>query len=77
MDNKVSLYLVAKKEAALIFVFMFLVATTSFIFGIKVGKEHAYRDSGITDLDREKVQCFHRKQGERRGEKPLKRWKTI
>ena len=63
MDNKVSLYVVAKKEAVLIFIFMFLVAATSFIFGIKVGKEHAYRESDIINQDRKKVQMLSSEKG--------------
>ena len=58
MSKKVSLYVVAKKEMLLLFLFMFLVAATSFIFGIKVGKEHAYRESGIIREDRKKVQMI-------------------
>ena len=58
MDNKVNLYVVAKKEAVLILIFMFLVAATSFIFGIKVGKEHVYRESGIIDQDQKKVEML-------------------
>ena len=58
MDNKVNLYVFAKKEVVLIFIFMFLVAATSFIFGIKVGKEHVYRESGIINQDKRKVEML-------------------
>ena len=58
MSKKISLYVVAKKEVALLFIFMFLVSATSFIFGIKVGKEHAYRESDVIRQDRNKVQML-------------------
>ena len=58
MGKKISLYVVAKKEVFLLFVFMFLVSATSFIFGIKVGKEHAYRESGIIEQDQKRIKML-------------------
>ena len=58
MSNKIGLYIIAKKELLLLLVFMFLIAATSFIFGIKVGKEHAYRKNRIAPTDHQRVQML-------------------
>ena len=55
MDSKTKLYVFAKKEVALIFIFMILIAITSFVFGVKVGKNYSYDLSGVTEEDRKKV----------------------
>ncbi len=55
MDSKTRLYVFAKKEVALIFVFMILIAVTSFVFGVKVGKSYSLDMSGISEADRKKV----------------------
>lgn len=56
MDDKVKLYVFARKEIALIFLFMVLTALTSFYFGVKVGKSFVLRQSGITSQDEARVQ---------------------
>lgn len=55
MDSKTKLYVFAKKEIALIFVFMILIAVTSFVLGVKVGKNYSLEVSGITHEDQKKV----------------------
>lgn len=55
MDSKTKLYVFAKKEIALIFVFMILIAVTSFVLGVKVGKNYSLEVSGITHDDQKKV----------------------
>jgi cell division protein FtsN len=55
MDSKTKLYVFAKKEVALIFIFMILIAITSFVMGIKIGKKYTYEVAGITHEDQKKV----------------------
>jgi len=55
MDTQTKLYVFHKKEVALIFIFMILIAITSFVFGVRVGKNYAYDLHGVTKEDREKV----------------------
>lgn len=44
MDDKTNLYVFEKKEVFLIFIFMILIAITSFVLGVKVGKSFTYGD---------------------------------
>lgn len=55
MDENTKLYVFSKREVALIFLFMFLIAITSFIFGVKVGKSYSFDQSDLTPMDRQKV----------------------
>ena len=55
MDEKTKLYVFSKREVALIFLFMFLIALTSFVFGVKVGKSYSYGQSGLEPQDRQRV----------------------
>ncbi len=55
MDEKTKLYVFAKTEVALIFLFMLVIATTSFMFGVKVGRSYSYEASGLKLEDRERV----------------------
>lgn len=55
MDSKTKLYVFAKKEVALIFVFMILIAITSFILGVKIGKNYSLEVAGVTPEDQKKV----------------------
>ncbi|MBY0415954.1 MAG: SPOR domain-containing protein [Bdellovibrionales bacterium] len=55
MDSKTKLYVFAKKEVALIFVFMILIAVTSFVLGVKIGKNYSMEMAGITPDDQKKV----------------------
>ena len=58
MEKQPNLYVLAKKEVALIFVFMVLVAITSFAFGVKVGKNYSFRVSGLQQQDRQLVESM-------------------
>ena len=55
MDSKTKLYVFAKKEVALIFIFMILIAVTSFVLGVKIGKNYSMEMNGITKEDQKKV----------------------
>ncbi len=55
MDSKTKLYVFAKKEVALIFIFMILIAVTSFVLGVKIGKNYSLEMAGITKEDQKKV----------------------
>jgi cell division protein FtsN len=55
MDSKTKLYVFAKKEVALIFIFMILIAITSFVLGVKIGKNYSLEMAGITHDDQKKV----------------------
>jgi len=55
MDSKTKLYVFAKKEVALIFIFMILIAITSFVLGVKIGKNYSLEMAGVTPEDRKKV----------------------
>jgi cell division protein FtsN len=55
MDSKTKLYVFAKKEVALIFIFMILIAVTSFVLGVKIGKNYSMELAGITPEDQKKV----------------------
>jgi cell division septation protein DedD len=56
MDEKTKLYVFTKKEVALIFLFLVMIAATSFIFGIKIGKNYSYESAGLTPADRIRIE---------------------
>ncbi len=58
MDEKTKLYVFSKREVALIFLFMFLIALTSFVFGVKIGKSYSYGQSGLEPVDRQRVELM-------------------
>ncbi len=58
MEEKTKLYVFEKKEVALIFLFMLLIALTSFIMGIKIGKSYSFKAAGLTSEDRQKVELL-------------------
>lgn len=58
MDEKTKLYVFSKREVALIFLFMFLIALTSFVFGVKVGKSYSYGQAGLDPQDRQRVELL-------------------
>lgn len=64
MDEKTKLYVFAKKEVALIFIFMILIAITSFVFGVKVGKNYSYQLSGLAPEDKQKIDLMSEKEEE-------------
>lgn len=55
MDSKTKLYVFAKKEVGLIFIFMILIAITSFVLGVKIGKNYSLEMAGVTKGDEKKV----------------------
>jgi len=55
MDSKTKLYVFAKKEVALIFIFMILIAVTSFVLGVKIGRNYTLEMAGIAPEDQKKV----------------------
>lgn len=56
MDEKTKLYVFAKKEVALLFIFMVLIGATAFTLGVKVGKTYSFKEAGFTEEDRIKVE---------------------
>lgn len=58
MDENTKLYVFSKREVALIFLFMFLIAITSFVFGVKIGKSYSFEQAGFTPADRAKVELL-------------------
>ena len=62
MEDNSKYFVFAKKEVALVFLFMILIAVTSFIFGVKVGKQFSFEASGLTEEDRAKVELLSREE---------------
>lgn len=58
MNNKAKLYVFEKKEIALIFVFMLLIAATAFMLGVRIGKNYSFHVAGITHEDRQRVKLL-------------------
>lgn len=56
MSDKSKLYVFEKKEVALIFVFMLLVALTAFMLGVRIGKNYSFDAAGLTSEDRQRVE---------------------
>ena len=56
MDDKTKLYVLEKKEVFLIFVFMILIAITSFLIGVKIGTKFSFESTGFLDADRESIE---------------------
>ncbi len=64
MDENTKLYVFDKKEIALIFLFLLLSSATSFVLGIKVGKNFSLGEAGITREDINKVEMLSRQEEE-------------
>ncbi|MBT3236366.1 MAG: hypothetical protein HN353_10485 [Bdellovibrionales bacterium] len=58
MDDNSKLYVFARKEIALIFLFMILIAAASFVLGVKLGKSHSYQAAGVSIEDRQQVELL-------------------
>jgi len=56
MDDKTKLYVFEKKEVFLIFVFMILIAVTSFLIGVKIGTNFSYEKAGYTSEDKMNIE---------------------
>ena len=61
MNEKTRLYIFAKSEIALIFLFGLLIALTSFVLGVKVGRSYASSNSPHP-LDHKQVELFSKKE---------------
>lgn len=55
MNENSKLYVFAKKEVALIFIFMVLIAVSAFVLGVKVGKNYSYLQAGYTPEDQARI----------------------
>ena len=53
MEKQIKLYVFNRNEIILIFAFMVLIAITSFVLGVKVGKSYSYEQAGLTPADAE------------------------
>ncbi len=51
MENNNKLFVLDKKEIALIFLFMIVIAITSFTLGVRIGKKMLLSSQGITESD--------------------------
>lgn len=58
MDDKTKLYVFAKKEVFLIFVFMILISLTSFLLGVKIGVNNSFEKSGYSIEDKVNVEIL-------------------
>jgi cell division protein FtsN len=58
MEDKTKLYVFAKKEVFLIFVFMILISITSFLLGVKIGVNNSFEKSGYSQEDMAKVEIL-------------------
>lgn len=58
MEDKTKLYVFAKKEVFLIFVFMILISITSFLLGVKIGVNNSYEKTGYQQEDIKKVEIL-------------------
>ncbi|MFZ8933386.1 MAG: SPOR domain-containing protein [Bacteriovoracaceae bacterium] len=58
MEDKTNLFIFSKKEVALIFIFMILIAVVAFVFGVKIGKSISYEAAGYTQQDQETVKLY-------------------
>ena len=58
MEDKTKLYVFAKKEVFLIFVFMILISITSFLLGVKIGVNNSFEKSGYIQEDMRNVEIL-------------------
>ena len=58
MEDKTNLFIFSKKEIALIFIFMILIAIVAFVFGVKIGKSISFEAAGYTQQDQQTVQLY-------------------
>lgn len=58
MNENTKLYVFAKKEVALIFLFMILIAISAFVLGVRTGKNYSYLKEGYTEQDRKRVEML-------------------
>lgn len=51
MEKQQRLYVFNRNEVALLFIFLILIAITSFVLGVKIGKSYSYSQAGLTPQD--------------------------
>lgn len=56
VKDQAQLYIFTKREIGFIFIIVILIQVTSFIFGIKIGKNYSYKSSGYIEEDRESLE---------------------
>src|SRR5690606_39531357 len=62
MDEKSNLYVFERKEVFLIFIFMILIGVTSFILGVKIGKQYSFEQAGFQEQDRQTVELLSKQE---------------
>ena len=62
MDEKSNLYVFERKEVFLIFIFMILIGITSFILGVKIGKQYSFEQVGFQEEDRQAVELLSKQE---------------
>lgn len=68
MNDKSNLYVFERKEVFLIFIFMILIGVTSFILGVKVGKQYSFTQAGFVEADSERVEMLSKEEEQVREE---------
>ncbi len=68
MKDKSNLYVFERKEVFLIFVFMILIGVTSFILGVKVGKQYSFSEAGFEEADSTRVEMLSKQEEQVREE---------
>lgn len=58
MEDNTKFYIFDKKEIALVFAFMLLVAAVAFVLGVKFGLNYSYDSSNLTASDRQKIELL-------------------
>lgn len=56
MEKQQKLYVFNRNEVALLFTFLILIAVTSFVMGVKIGKNFSYSQTGLTAQDQATVE---------------------
>ena len=62
MEDNTKFYIFDKKEIALIFAFMLLVALVAFVLGVKFGLGYSYESSGLTQQDKQQIDLLSTKE---------------
>ena len=58
MEDKSKLIVIDRKEVFLIFALMILIAVTSFIMGVRIGKNYSYASADLLPADQQKVEIM-------------------
>ena len=64
MDDKTKLYVFAKTEVALIFLFVLIIICIAFLFGFKVGRSYSFESMGIKPQDQKALEFLSEKEEE-------------